>query len=72
MTTEAQFPIPLKKQASRAVWLSSVGAGFEYYDFVIYGMMAAPLSQLFSQMTNLGWHSLKPLPFLLWAIWPGQ
>lgn len=33
--------------ARRATLLSSLGAGFEYYDFIIYGMMAEYLSPLF-------------------------
>lgn len=34
-------------QARKAALLSSLGAGFEYFDFVIYGMMAEYLSILF-------------------------
>lgn len=33
--------------ARKAVWLSSLGAGLEYFDFIIYGMMAEYLSSLF-------------------------
>jgi len=33
--------------ARKAAWLSSLGAGLEYFDFIIYGMMAEYLSALF-------------------------
>lgn len=33
--------------AHKATWLSSLGAGLEYFDFIIYGMMAEYLSSLF-------------------------
>lgn len=33
--------------ARKAAWLSSLGAGLEYFDFIIYGMMAEYLSSLF-------------------------
>lgn len=34
-------------KAKKATLLSSLGAGLEYYDFIIYGMMAEQLSALF-------------------------
>ncbi len=34
-------------EARKAAWLSSLGAGLEYFDFIIYGMMAEYLSTLF-------------------------
>ncbi len=37
----------MTKPAIRATFLASLGAGLEYYDFIIYGMMAGHLSQLF-------------------------
>ena len=37
----------MTKAAKRATFLSSLGAGLEYYDFIIYGMMAGHLSKLF-------------------------
>lgn len=36
-----------RKTARKATLLSSLGAGLEYYDFIIYGMMAEYLSPLF-------------------------
>ncbi|MBA3603030.1 MAG: MFS transporter [Parachlamydiaceae bacterium] len=36
-----------KSQARMATLMSSLGAGFEYYDFIIYGMMAEYLRLLF-------------------------
>ncbi len=35
------------RSAKKATFLSSLGAGLEYYDFIIYGMMASTLSSLF-------------------------
>lgn len=37
----------MQKTANRATFLASLGAGLEYYDFVIYGLMASTLSSLF-------------------------
>lgn len=37
----------MSNQARKATLLSSLGAGLEYYDFIIYGMMAEQLSTLF-------------------------
>ncbi len=37
----------MKCNARKAAWLASLGAGLEYYDFVIYGMMASYLGSLF-------------------------
>lgn len=37
----------MNKSAGKATFLSSLGAGLEYYDFIIYGMMAGYLSALF-------------------------
>lgn len=37
----------MKINARKATWLSSLGAGLEYFDFIIYGMMAEYLSVLF-------------------------
>lgn len=31
----------------KTTWLTSLGAGLEYYDFIVYGMMASTLSNLF-------------------------
>ena len=31
----------------KATWLSSLGAGLEYYDFIVYGMMVSYLNTLF-------------------------
>ena len=31
----------------KATWLASLGAGLEYYDFVVYGMMVGTLNSLF-------------------------
>ena len=39
----------MSRAAGRATFLSSLGAGLEYYDFIIYGMMAGYLSALFFQ-----------------------
>ncbi|MBP9693117.1 MAG: MFS transporter [Alphaproteobacteria bacterium] len=36
-----------KLKVNRNVLLTSIGAGFEYYDFIIYGMLAGYLSELF-------------------------
>lgn len=36
-----------KLKINRHVLLTSIGAGFEYYDFIIYGMLAGYLSELF-------------------------
>lgn len=33
--------------ARKVTWLSSLGAGLEYYDFIIYGMMVSYLDSLF-------------------------
>ncbi len=33
--------------ARKATWLSSLGAGLEYYDFIVYGMMVSYLNTLF-------------------------
>ena len=33
--------------AKKATWLSSLGAGLEYYDFIVYGMMVSYLNALF-------------------------
>lgn len=41
----------------RAIFLSSLGAGLEYYDFVIYGMMANLLNTLFFPL-DAPWLSL--------------
>lgn len=37
----------MRKNAHRATLLASLGAGLEYYDFVVYGLMASTLSTLF-------------------------
>lgn len=37
----------MSTNARKAALLSSLGAGLEYYDFIIYGMMAEQLSSLF-------------------------
>ncbi|MBS0627363.1 MAG: MFS transporter [Verrucomicrobia bacterium] len=37
----------MQKSANKATFLASLGAGLEYYDFVIYGLMASTLSTLF-------------------------
>jgi MFS family permease len=37
----------MSNRARKATLLSSLGAGLEYYDFIIYGMMAEQLSTLF-------------------------
>lgn len=37
----------MEKSANKATFLASLGAGLEYYDFVIYGLMASTLSTLF-------------------------
>ena len=37
----------MSAQAKKATFLTSLGAGLEYYDFIIYGMMAEHLSALF-------------------------
>lgn len=37
----------MNTSAKKATLLSSIGAGFEYYDFIVYGMMAEYLSPLF-------------------------
>lgn len=37
----------MERSAKKATFLSSLGAGLEYYDFIIYGMMASTLSSLF-------------------------
>lgn len=37
----------MQKSANKATFLASLGAGLEYYDFVIYGLMASTLSNLF-------------------------
>lgn len=37
----------MQKSATKATFLASLGAGLEYYDFVIYGLMASTLSSLF-------------------------
>ncbi|MBF8263563.1 MAG: hypothetical protein HW387_1228 [Parachlamydiales bacterium] len=33
--------------ARKATWLASLGAGLEYYDFIVYGMMVSYLNTLF-------------------------
>ncbi len=45
------------KSAHKATFLASLGAGLEYYDFIIYGMMAGYLSQLFFA-SDLAWIAL--------------
>lgn len=42
----------MSKSARRATFLSSLGAGLEYYDFIIYAMMAGYLSALFFPSTT--------------------
>lgn len=37
----------MQTDARKATFLASLGAGLEYYDFIIYGMMAGYLSRLF-------------------------
>jgi len=37
----------MQKNQNKATLLASLGAGLEYYDFVIYGLMASTLSSLF-------------------------
>jgi MHS family proline/betaine transporter-like MFS transporter len=37
----------MRTTARKAAWLSSLGAALEYFDFIIYGMMAEYLSPLF-------------------------
>lgn len=37
----------MQDKAKKMAWLASLGAGLEYYDFIIYGMMATYLSPLF-------------------------
>ena len=37
----------MQDKARKVAWLASLGAGLEYYDFIIYGMMASYLSPLF-------------------------
>jgi MFS family permease len=37
----------MQDKARKMTWLASLGAGLEYYDFIIYGMMASYLSPLF-------------------------
>lgn len=37
----------MKTSSRKATFLASLGAALEYYDFIIYGMMAAILSRLF-------------------------
>src|SRR5581483_3582700 len=43
----------------KAAWLSSLGAGLEYYDFIIYGMMAGHLSTLFFTSSDAGVSLIK-------------
>jgi MFS family permease len=37
----------MQDKGTKAAWLASLGAGLEYYDFIIYGMMAGYLGPLF-------------------------
>lgn len=50
----------------KATFLSSIGAGLEYYDFIIYGMMADKLSLLFFP-ADTAWLGLSKI-FAIFAI----
>lgn len=47
------------RKKNMITFLSSLGAGLEYYDFVIYGMMASYLSVLFFPSDDMVWGMVK-------------
>lgn len=42
----------MSRQTKKVAFLTSLGAGLEYYDFIIYGMLAGTLSTLFFTSTS--------------------
>ncbi len=49
----------MSQRARKTTWLASLGAGLEYYDFIVYGMMVAYLNTLFFSSSELWINQMK-------------
>ena len=49
----------MSHRARKTTWLASLGAGLEYYDFIVYGMMVVYLNTLFFSSSELWINQMK-------------